>query len=190
MFKKLEVPFLKEFKDIELEAFTDESWGSTVPGYRENLRAALQQRITTQWNKDVLPPEIQAVANLAVIPRFRKIFVSISHSVSVGGFAIARRPLGFDIEVSERVRRQLAERISAPQEILIAPSPAHLWTAKEATYKALFYYQQPKVIADVLVGDWHDQSFVLLNDKIFKAPVGRGAAWEKDQTMFAVYCFC
>lgn len=189
MFRKLELPFLKEFKDAELEAFIDDSWGSLVPGYRERIRAALQQRLKTQWNEDVLIPEIQAAGQVNAPPRFKKIFVSISHSKMFGGFVIGRRPVGFDIENPERVEEKIVQRISVPDELKLAPSPAHLWTAKEATYKALLHYQQPKVIAEVLIGGWNQNTFALLNDKLFKAPVGVGSTWEKDGAIFALFTF-
>jgi hypothetical protein len=189
MFKKLEVPFLKEFKEVELEAFTDSAWGSDIPGHREKIRAALQQRLNTHWNQDVLAPEVQAVSDLTHIPQFKKIYASIAHSKELGGFVISRRPVGFDIEHSVRVRAEIVERISLPDEVLQAPSPAHLWAAKEATYKALLHYQQPSALSSLLVGSWNQNTFRLLNDKFFRAPIGLGATWEKEGHIFAAFGF-
>jgi phosphopantetheinyl transferase (holo-ACP synthase) len=189
MFKKLDLPFLKEFKEVELEAFTDPSWGSENADHRARIRTAIQQRINTHWNEVVLPMEVQAAGDLSKLPQFNKIFVSISHGQKLGGFAISKKPVGFDLELISRVEPVLVERVSLPDEVKFAPSPAHLWSAKEAAYKALVHFRQPKVLSDVLIGGWNENTFQLLNDKLFKAPVGLGASWSKDGYVFAAFLF-
>lgn len=189
MFKKLEVPFLKEFKDAELEAFTDELGASAQPDHRQKIRAGLQQRLNTYWNESVLAPEIQAVSNLEQVPQFKKLYTSISHGQNMGGFVISKRPVGFDLEQISRVLPAIVARVSMPEEVTLAPSIAHLWVAKEATYKALMHFHQPKVLSDVLIGGWNQGTFQILNDKLFKAPLGIGSTWVKDDHIFAAFCF-
>jgi hypothetical protein len=189
MFKKLEVPFLKEFKDAELEAFTDESGGSGLADHRMKIRTALQQRLNTHWNKSVLAPEMQSVADLQRVPQFKKLYTSISHAKDLGGFVISKRPVGFDLELRSRILPQIVARVSMPQEVELAPSIAHLWVAKEATYKALMHYHQPTVLSDVLIGGWKQGTYQLLNDKLFKAPLGMGAVWIKEPYIFSVFSF-
>ena len=67
--------------------------------------------------------------------------VSLSHSVSMGGFVIgslAYPPLfsvGFDLEQAGRAKVKTVLRISKQEELSQAPSPSFLWSAKEAVYK-------------------------------------------------------
>lgn len=108
---------------------TSPQWGSLFPNHREEIRQAL--------HKD---EELK--------------FHSISHCPEEGGFFQYSSPVGFDIEITERVLEKTIQRISTSEEITAAPSLAGLWCAKEATFKALQQFSQPSVVSKINVGGW------------------------------------
>ena len=86
---------------------------------------------------------------------------SISHTQGLGGFAILHpaRKIGFDLEPMNRVTAKVATRIAfAPDEASQAPSPGHLWVAKEAAFKALRGPKQPQVLSALKVSGWQRPS--------------------------------
>lgn len=85
-----------------------------------------------------------------------RVSVSISHCLSLGGLVTCDLPqrVGLDLEVSSRLGLNSVARVSSPGEIDQAPSPAHLWCAKEAAFKALLGPRQPAVISLVETTHW------------------------------------
>jgi len=83
--------------------------------------------------------DIDSIFDLAQRPIVLGVGLSISHCQSFGGYAVklSGEPLGFDIEVSSRVSEKTVSRISSGEEVAGAPSFAHLWVAKEASFKCL-----------------------------------------------------
>ncbi len=115
-------------------------WGSKNPDYRERLHGELRKRMATAY------PFSDS---------------SISHCQSMGGFAFTKFDsdhviqIGFDIEEIDRVRPEVARRICVTErEFTAAPSPASLWTAKEAAFKSLKGPKQPLIVADLEVTNW------------------------------------
>ncbi len=102
-------------------------WASSSPGYRENLRIALQCATacdTVLDNKNLFEWEGG--------------HFSISHSKKAGGFAISTDPIGLDIETANReVSDAVYLRISDEEERDLNISPIEMWVAKEASFKAL-----------------------------------------------------
>jgi hypothetical protein len=148
-----------------LELTLKKEWGSENKAYRKEIRQAL----STQFDEDF--------SDLEKRPTSVKKAISISHCPQLGGFATIVKPgsIGLDIEVEARVEKKIAARMSTTQEMNEAPSPAHLWAAKEAAYKSLGdVFQpgappgalpevQPNVLSSVEIGDWvpvtlHDPS--------------------------------
>ncbi|MGZ5280276.1 MAG: 4'-phosphopantetheinyl transferase superfamily protein, partial [Pseudobdellovibrionaceae bacterium] len=63
------------------------------------------------------------------------------------------------IEEDSRVRVETARRIcDTAAEYEAAPSPASLWTAKEAAFKCLKGPKQPVIISNVEVTNWQTVS--------------------------------
>jgi phosphopantetheinyl transferase (holo-ACP synthase) len=129
---------LLELAHLEVRIFPE--WGSRSPNHREKIHQDLDQR--TRLSGKALTS-------------------SISHCKSLGGYALSvlgpsrNWQMGFDIEEDARVSREVARRISiSEKEYLAAPSPASLWTAKEAAYKALKGPHQPAVIAELEIENW------------------------------------
>lgn len=123
---------------------------------------------------------------------------SISHTMGLGGFAITNstHQIGFDIELFDRVTEVVAKRVCLiPAEFDRAPSPAHLWVAKEAAFKALRGKDQPAVISEIELGAWTKlasqiETFQVLNPanpmKMAKtAPIG--VVFRKNQFIFSVF---
>jgi 4'-phosphopantetheinyl transferase len=120
-------------QDPTLFLSVHEEWGSDREDFREKIRAG--------------------IARLSLSDS------SVSHTQGLGGFAgivdAENRKVGFDIEVIPRVTPQIAGRVrTTADELSLAPSPAHLWVAKESAFKAMKGPQQPKVISQIHIVDW------------------------------------
>jgi phosphopantetheinyl transferase (holo-ACP synthase) len=136
----------KKFPKLTFELLPQ--FASSAPDYRNKLRAHLYNRI-----------QQTSLLNLDEIPRLQHGFVSISHCPTLGGYVLSKDPIGFDIEETTRVELRFVERMAHPDDTK-GPTPAALWCAKEAAFKALAD-QQPQVIAQIAVNNWKtiDQTF-------------------------------
>lgn len=141
----------------DLQFFAKPEWGSDNPDYRNFIRAALQE--------------------LNVGAQFQH---SISHTHELGAIALSSSALGIDVELTSRVTEGPVARVCSREEVKAAPSPASLWCAKEAAFKALKSYDQPSVLSKISIGDWQKidsqtETFRLINASSFNAPPdGRG----------------
>jgi hypothetical protein len=82
---------------------------------------------------------------------------SISHANFIGGAAFLEEhegTVGFDVEETNRVLPEVALRVSDPHQAKIAPTPAALFVAKEASFKALRGPRQPSVLSKVEILEW------------------------------------
>lgn len=150
---------LLQVKDLTVEI--SEQWGSHNSHHRELLHNARAEAL-------LRTPDMQ---------------VSISHTHDLGVLAFCPAPIGVDIEKTERVQSQVVQRVSSAEELRNAPSPASLWCAKEACFKALRSYAQPSVVSAISIGNWtkidsHTETFELLNFSNFSAPLaGHGLVY-------------
>ncbi len=72
-----------------------------------------------------------------LLPRFKGLSVSLSHSESLAGFVFCDSPeagLGFDMEGTFRVKS--LSRVATAREIAFAPHRGALWSVKEAAFKS------------------------------------------------------
>jgi 4'-phosphopantetheinyl transferase EntD len=101
--------------------------------------------------------------------------ISVSHTLDIGGWVAVPRlySVGFDIEMRQRLKREVLERIASPAEIAAAPDPVFLWAAKEACFKALAGQGQPAAISDIAIQGWVPQ-FSLLS---YSSQSTRGKGW-------------
>lgn len=147
-------------------------WGASNPQHKELIYAALDQAL--QKNPGA--------------------FSSVSHTLSEGGFALSADPIGFDIEVTARVTKEIVARISTPEELALAPNFASLWCAKEAAFKALKTLKPPPVLSQIKIHfdkNHQDRSavFRVENEKDFGATGGLGATYNTSDLTYCVLIF-
>jgi hypothetical protein len=143
-------------------------WGADAHDHRAELRkaAAIAIKKTVALKKLFSIGDSQSLQDLSKTPDLQGLSISISHCKDAGGFVAAPRALGqigFDIEIASRVRPDLMLRMSSPAEMSMAPSAAHLWVAKEATFKSLLGASQPPILSSIRVRSWLD-----LNEETFQ----------------------
>lgn len=128
---------------------------------------------------------------------------SISHAPEAGGFvAVAPTssrilPIGFDIEVSERVRSIVVKRVMNESDDVPMRVPQSLvWSAKEAAFKSLKGPGQPIVISDIMIFAWKpvteelwEFSYAPQSKKkgpVINESVGLGFAWREGSLQFSI----
>ena len=165
--------FQNALNDLSLKMVSLKSWGSTNPQHKELIYAALDQALQKNPGS----------------------FSSVSHTALDGGFALSAYPVGFDIEVTARVTKEIVARISTPDELELAPNFASLWCAKEAAFKALKTFQQPQVVSQIKIyfnKNHQDRSavFKVENEKDFGASRGLGLTYQTSTLTYCVFIFC
>lgn len=85
--------------------------------------------------------------------------LSISHCPSAGVFVTSflNKNLGIDVEECDRIQRDPLLRVCSEEEVDSAPSLAHLWTAKEASFKSFYRLDAPKTISQINIFDWNQR---------------------------------
>lgn len=137
---------------------------------REFLRRAMIHLVTEkiqnteiQTHSYSLPEALLSLNSLykpgTSLKNFPLAKVSLSHCKDYGVFICSpklindKQDIGVDLEVSTRVSTGIINKISSPVEIFEAPSPAHLWTAKEASFKAVTP-NSTQIIGDIHIHSW------------------------------------
>ena len=128
----------------------------------ETLRTQLRMQAFSELkNQNIITKEHPSLLDLKSIPTLSKGDISFSHSQKTCGFVFSQQvhQLGFDIEEQQRVSDPPVKRVSSEQEFQQAPSPLHLWVAKEAAFKAL-HKALPKVhvLSHVEIHSWSSHS--------------------------------
>lgn len=111
------------------EVFLSSKWSSKVPDYRREIRTELYKKT-----------KIASFLNLKKLPKSDDFFVSISHSKSLGGYALhLNKEIGFDVEDIERIRPEVIKRITLKKEgeLFDENTSNYLWVIKEAAYKLM-----------------------------------------------------
>lgn len=152
-------------------------WGAKEASYRNNIRASIQE---------ILQPEEQ-VDDLSKLPKSKKWSISISHAANFGGWVALPLParIGFDVEEGRRISPAVIERMSTPQEITDCPSPAFLWCAKEAYFKALAQ-DQPQAITQLNILDWNKLESDFYSFKAMPHKPGQGWILSAEPFLFGV----
>lgn len=176
LFPEVKKQLADRFPDLDLVADVRSEWGSLHDGHREKIRSAIGSHRE----------------------------FSISHSKGAGGFIAVSEgsgrslPVGFDIEVRERIRPVVVQRILSKADEVRADAPmALLWSAKEAAFKAMKGFEQPPVISDISIHDLKPASenlwtfsFAIVPPAKSKwkrpDPQGFGFAWAEDSLQFSV----
>lgn len=164
--------FQTALNDSSLKISCFAAWGASNPQHKELIYAALDQALLKNPGSSS----------------------SISHTHIEGGFALSHFPVGFDIEVTSRVTLEIVSRISSDEELTSAPDLASLWCAKEAAFKALKHFQQPKTVSQIKIcfdnsslSRWH--LFTLENEKEFGASNGIGATYSTSNLTYCILIF-
>ena len=168
----MEQLFQAALKEPSLKIFSANSWGASNPQHKELIYSALDQALQS----------------------LNGYFSSVSHTTTEGGFALSSCPIGFDIEITNRVTPEIVARISSPKELASAPDVASLWCAKEAAFKALKTFQQPKIVSQIEIQfdrNEYDRCtvFRVENEKDFGATGGLGAVYATSSLTYCVLIF-
>jgi 4'-phosphopantetheinyl transferase EntD len=148
-----------------------EGFGANTANHRQKLRESLFRRSPDPALFDFTKP-----------PQFEGNYASVAHCQTLGGYAFAEWPIGFDIEETTRVSSAIANRIRDSKDAAF-PNPAAFWTAKEAAYKALGP-RQPTVIGDVVITEW---AKLEANHWSFRSVYGQGQVWISGPWAIAVF---
>ncbi len=151
--------FRKILKTPTLELCLAPEWGSNHKDSRILLRKAMVVELGKMYDKynQFSSSDREILLCLESVPQPHGASVSISHTLSLGGFALARAQepaLGFDIELASRLRPTSVERVSDSGELEKAPGISHIWVAKEAAFKSMRGSKQPAVISMVKTSAW------------------------------------
>lgn len=94
-----------------------------------------------------------------IVPAGIKLFGNISHTQTHAVYAIGESPLGIDLEERQRISLAPVKRVCTDLEVSLAhEDPKLLWSIKEATFKAIPFAIQPKVISEIQVLRLHKES--------------------------------
>ncbi|MEK2647098.1 4'-phosphopantetheinyl transferase family protein [Bdellovibrio sp. BCCA] len=166
------IEFLQKSLVSDLQVFAKPEWGSQNPSHRELIRTELAEVFS---NTDLK--------------------TSVSHCEGMGVVVVSRSPLGVDVEVRAHVEEKIVARVSSNEEVLAAPSPASLWSAKEAIFKALRSYNQPSVVSKISVGAWKNidsqtETYRLLHPEIHGSPSeNRGVVMHFGEHTYSFFVF-
>lgn len=125
-----------------------------APNFFSELEIMRFKELLKLSNLEILLGETTSTEIHEIIQKeYKSYSASISHCQHFGGFAATfeNAVIGFDIEEAARVTKEIAARVS-PEGVDVAPSS--LWSAKEATFKALRGQNQPQVISEIQLVEW------------------------------------
>lgn len=120
-------------------------------------RPQIRQDIVSNYSPLLSSSEKRAILNLDTLPVVENLFFSISHNKSIGGYAACDRKIGFDMEEVSRITSENVGRVCSAAEVAACPDFKLLWSAKEATIKAL---KQLLVMSDIEIISWTQEGGV------------------------------
>lgn len=142
--------FIQNTADEKFRLILNEDWGSNHDNYRQKIRSFLSERMSMHFSRE----QLVQLSDLNRRPQGSDRQFSISHCLSLGGFAVSQYKVGFDVEVNSRISTEILKRVSTEQELQEAPQTEYLWVAKEAAFKALSNEVEPLVISDLICSEW------------------------------------
>ena len=170
---------------VFLELTVKKDWRATVSEHRSLIRHGFLERHAMEITDRV------EFLNLDLIPVLNRNFISISHSISEGGYAFSNLPVGFDLIERSRLNEKVLARVSTSKEILAAADPCYLWPAKEAVFKACS--DQLSNISEIHIEVWKNLGENLFSfESQFKNKNGvvttrSGFVFEKSDVLYGLY---
>ena len=129
---------------------------NTINSHKETHRMDLRENIA----QTILQRDPQAntknLFNLEELPSTPGYSISLSHCPNGSAYILADNNdlVGLDIESIARVTQPIIQRISSPLEITNTPKPEYLFSAKEATWKALNKKLSLQTISQLTTKNW------------------------------------
>jgi phosphopantetheinyl transferase (holo-ACP synthase) len=163
------------------------------------VRGSIRKHVVSGINETVRTlslEERESILDVRQRPQFSDFTYSISHTGTIAAFTVmqdAHAGIGIDVESASRVTERVCHRVCASAlELASSPTPAMLWTAKEAAFKALSNFStrnhesaaMPEVISQIEIVNWQIASDNIWTfefttfDKPENAHFGCGAAVE------------
>lgn len=154
---------------------------------RQAIRGLIKDQLKA-LDIHLTPIELEQLKDLNHRPRFFSgFYVSVSHSKSMGVFAIGKGPCGVDVESKSRIRKALVERVSSREDVKNALEFPYLWTAKESAFKLLSpIHHSLKVLSEISKIHWQREGeggwdFTIQNP----IPVV-GRTWDDGETIVSI----
>lgn len=170
-----------------LNLYLKSEFGSENNNHRQLIRLEIvknhSDRLTVEENKNIQNLELRPVAE--------KLFFSISHHQTVGGYSASNEKHGFDVELKSRINDAIVVRISTRAEIFECPDLKFLWCAKEAAFKALD--DSALIISDLNIGSWVSQnktglwSYRVTSAKTLELKRNAGFIFVDDMQIFSIF---
>ncbi len=153
---------LLSYLDIESAYFDiKEGWQSGSSEHRQVLRSALLTALKEPGrfpHLKLAAKDEDNINDLTAPPQIEHFSISVSHCPLVGGFVICPihdGHVGLDLEDRTKVTPEIVARMCSEEETFLAPDPALLWAAKEATFKSLLKASQPKALSEIVLLNWY-----------------------------------
>jgi len=126
-----------------------EIWGSKHPDNRAKIRKHLYTQLRDLGDTTT---HFSRVLGLGGPPSSDHYSISVSHSDSLGGYVLLKKPqlIGLDIEPTDRVTDSVIKRLGYESWLSSAPAGV-LFTALEATYKCLSGSAIIKVLSELQI---------------------------------------
>ena len=191
------------FNNQEFIGLNNRLWRSSIQGHFYPLEAPGQpdQKMRCQL-RQLLVSRLETVTDLGesrkqllqpgIPPKLQDIAISISHCRTFAGFIFELSPhtsLGLDVEQKSRITHKAVEYIAGQKELSRAPSPAFLWGAKEAAFKAIHSPEQKTPLSHIRIDNW---CLLPQNDRAYSFSFsfqnfeGTGHTGEREGLIFAV----
>ncbi len=140
---------LKIFLPPDCSIYFAKNYGRENSDHRTLIRSDIIKNFGESWSLD----EKKNFLDLKKIPKAANGFVSISHTDSCGAWIFSSQGVGIDLELTKNISDKTVTRIGNTEEIdhthKFFPSLAPLWTAKEASFKALNPLSDIKVLSQI-----------------------------------------
>lgn len=127
-----------------LSFYIDSNFSSQNKNHRLLIR---QHLVKTQAHCINSAEEKENILNLDLLPQLKSVYISISHNSEFGGYVVSPQPIGFDLELLTRIKKNIVERVCTNEDILKCPRYEYLWGAKEACFKLIS--QNPDIFAPI-----------------------------------------
>ena len=184
----LQLPQQKIIQSFSVEVLIDRSITSQIKDHRRLLRKSLMEELKLRGQTG----PTQAILDLESLPVSKGYSISLSHSPGGSAIALARGQagLGIDIEVKSRLDLKIINRLATQKEIDQSLDPRHLFSAKEAAWKALFSNLPSVTVSQIEISQWSQVGSdwfgfnVLTNGKKVS---GEGFLWEDSSIYLALF---